>query len=409
MRSILNVSVLSICVSFALIVSCASMQQQDDETAFVDNFPRTGIAPEKNPFIHASGRDLVDAKGKKIILRGIAFGNDVWSNPADSPKTHHTGKDFEHCKSLGINSIRFYLNYRIFEDDAAPYTYKESGFAVLDKNIEWAKANGIYLILNIHVPQGGFQSNAEGGDLWNYRENQKRFTALWKEIARRYKNESTILGFDILNEPVVTRDLSQWERLAKETVAAIREHDPQHIIIVERLNAVIISPDNTDWNENRNGDMNFFTINDTNVMYEFHFYKPMQFTHQGASWIWPLKNISTVYPGQFTDWDGSEKTGNRELLEQELAPYIAFGMSHNVPLYLGEFGVIRKGFEGNRNGVGWVRDMIDIAAAHNINISYHAYHETAFGLFSNDVSNLPDNPNKPLEELFREKFKEKGK
>ena len=43
---------------------------------------------------------------------------------------------------MGFNSVRFYLNYGLFEDDSKPYEYKESGFEWIDRNVEWAKENG---------------------------------------------------------------------------------------------------------------------------------------------------------------------------------------------------------------------------------------------------------------------------
>ena len=74
----------------------------------------------------------------------------------------------------------------------AAYTYDERGFAWLTRNLAWAKAHGIRLLLNLHVPQGGFQSAGEGRALWNDPENQRRFVALWREIARRYRDHTPL-------------------------------------------------------------------------------------------------------------------------------------------------------------------------------------------------------------------------
>jgi endoglucanase len=60
------------------------------------------------------------------------------------------------------------LNYRIFEDNAEPYLYKQSGWNFLDQNIRWAKDFDLYLILSMMVPPGGYQpSGGEGGRQWD--------------------------------------------------------------------------------------------------------------------------------------------------------------------------------------------------------------------------------------------------
>ncbi len=285
---------LLIAVILLLATAC-----QSDSLAAADRFSGepTGLIPADNDFFHADGQNIVDGDGNTFLIRGVAFGNEVWSNPSLPPSTHHEEVDYRRAADMGFNCVRFYLNYRIFEEDSAPYQYKQSGFDWIDRNLVWAKNHGIKLILNMHVPQGGFQSQSNGDALWNDRANQKRLTALWKEIARRYANEPDIIAFDLVNEPVVTKSLDQWRNLAAEIVWTIRQVDPKHIIIVERMNANEGNATNP-WEPNQNGEMNFFLINDRNVVYEFHTYNPMSFTHQGASWIESLKNVSSVWPDE---------------------------------------------------------------------------------------------------------------
>jgi aryl-phospho-beta-D-glucosidase BglC (GH1 family) len=39
------------------------------------------------------------------------------------------------------------------------------------------------------------------------------WTALWKAIVDRYKAETQIIGFGLVNEPVPTNDIAQWQRV----------------------------------------------------------------------------------------------------------------------------------------------------------------------------------------------------
>jgi hypothetical protein len=388
-----------------LAVACAGARRADPPEPPPPPGPRTGVAPAENPFLHAVGRGLVDGVGRPVILKGVCFGNLVWSNPTSPPRSHHAEADLAWLAGLGVNAIRFYLDDLLFEDPAAPGVYKPAAWAWLDQNFAWARAHGIYLVLNLHVPPGGFQSNGGGGALWRERENRDRLVALWRAIAERYRDEPALAGYDLLNEPVTATSAAEWEHLARRTAAAIRERDPRHALFVERTNAVIGSGPSPDWNENRNGEMNFFLLDDTNVVYEFHFYKPMAFTHQGADWIPVLRGVHTRYPGPFKDWDGVTKIGDRAYVEHELAPFLAFGERHQVPLFLGEFGVIRGGYEDDRGGAAWVADVVDVALAHGVSLTYHAFHEPAFGLYANPGVQPPALRNEALAEVLREKFR----
>jgi endoglucanase len=520
-------------------------------------------------FIHTDGTLLKDETGTPYRIQGIAFGNNVWQNPSLPVTTHHDEKDYQRLNEMGFNSVRFYINYGLFESDSNPYHYKESGFLWIDKNIAWAKKYGIRLILNMHYPQGGFQSNGDGSALWNDSTNQQRLIALWKAIAQRYANEPTILGYSLLNEPFLEHSFKEYELLLKGLVYEIRSVDPLHILIVEKANGLRWA-----WDDNENKNMNFVLLKDSNIMYEFHFYEPIEFTHQNASWT-GFKGMFEKYPNSsiykvsgdkkwesatwdspkldvkdttnknkwifvqsplikvtnsnyfvgvpvfvaknigksgkawangfvikeydenkklvkiIMDTDGIDKAGwyywsanesgsgtsidksyiskkslyiegstgdgnmtfsngqfplsqghyyqlsgyinvdnvgknadvrlrldyyslngtivplDKSYLELRMKRYIDWGKENNVPLYLGEFGVIADGFTNDRGGLIWVEDVIDICQKYGINFNYHTYHEyKSFGLYRTEAEKLPANLNVPLANLFKKKLKQ---
>ncbi|MDR1674347.1 MAG: glycoside hydrolase family 5 protein [Oscillospiraceae bacterium] len=261
------------------------------------------LYPDDTGFLHTDGRLLIDSNGEPYTVKGMAFGNCVWDNPPNPVLTHHTESSYAELRELGFNSVRFYLNYRLFEEDTDPYTYKESGFGWLDMNIRWAKKYGMKLVLNMHYPQGGFQSQGNGMDLWLDIENQNRLDALWTEIARRYADEPVILGYGLVNEPVVPiigtvdESFDQWKNLAQRLADGIRTVDTNHPIFVERLCAIKdTATGNENWGD-LNGERNYFLIDGENIVYEFHTYDPFPFTHQDTDWAGTAGAVKT-YPNE---------------------------------------------------------------------------------------------------------------
>ncbi|MBN2442686.1 MAG: cellulase family glycosylhydrolase, partial [Spirochaetales bacterium] len=232
-------------------------------------------------FVHAAGAGLVTGPDDTpVYLKGVCFGNEVWTHDAIYT-LDHSELDFPRVRDMGMNTIRFYMHYRYFEDDDKPYIYKQSGWDWLDQNVGWAKEYGLFLILNIHIPQGGFQSMGGGTALWDVPENQNRLAALWKAIAQRYAYEPAIAGYDLLNEPVVSVGVEQWKSLAQRLVDEIRTVDTNHLLIVEQLAGIA-----GDWTAAADPEYAWFLVDDPyqNIMYDFHFYEPVDYSHQNASW-----------------------------------------------------------------------------------------------------------------------------
>ncbi len=240
-------------------------------------------------FIHADGNKIVDANGNPYQLKGIGMGNNVWYSQNQLPTTDHDEESFAELEALGFNSVRFYLNASLFESDDTPYQYNEEAFEWLDNNIAWAKEHGIRLLLNMHIPQGG-RVTATNTAFWDDEEYQKRFIALWSEIAKRYADEDYVLGYGLLNEPFVPEcstpdaSLDLYYDLMEDTAKAIRNVDNNHMLFLERPYGTVNSSNKTTkyvWGTTDS----FRLISDTNTVYEFHFYDRTEFTHQGLSWL----------------------------------------------------------------------------------------------------------------------------
>ncbi|WP_205728135.1 glycoside hydrolase family 5 protein [Geobacillus sp. PK12] len=315
---------------------------------------------------------ITDQKGNPIQLRGTCIGG--WMNMEDfingytgSEHTlRHTvaevigkGKaeflfermrhyffgedDIRFIKSWGANVIRLPLNYRHFEDDERPFTYKESGFERLDHIINLCEKHELYVILDLHAVQG-YQNTHWHSDndirhslFWHDRTYQDRFVALWEEFARRYRGRAVIAGYNLMNEPCVNTphgdyphtffnnykpDWDRINRIYRRTVEAVRNIDPDHIIFLE-------------------GDK-YSTLFEgleapfaDNLVYSSHNYTAAGFGPGPYPGVADAKNARVV-GGKY--WD-------KEVQRQEFKNHqgTKFAEKYHVPLWVGEFGSVYNG------------------------------------------------------------------
>lgn len=276
MSTIYAVSAIAIAVSSIMVIMNSSKN---------DKVPTN----DDNTYIHVEGTKLVDRNNNNYQIKGLNFGNNVWDRPVIMPTQHNTAASYKELSELGFNTVRFYLNYDLFESDEKPYKYRREGFTWIDKNIKWAKQYNIKLILDMHIPQGGALNDTTKLAFWTNSENQKRYLALWRKIADYYADEPSILGYGLLNEPYVpacsTADesLELMKNLTNDVKDEIRSVDSNHIIFLERPYGCInvkTGAKSYPWGDTGS----FFLLDDKNVVYEYHIYEPVEFTHQGLNW-----------------------------------------------------------------------------------------------------------------------------
>jgi endoglucanase len=227
----------------------------------------------QSKFVTIRGKEFISPAGKPLLLRGTNLGN--WLLPegymfkfrtASSPRliqtvvneligedearrfwkayreNYITREDIHFIKQSGFNSVRVPFSYRLFVSEAEPQKLEGPGYELLDHVVDWCRKEDVYVILDMHAAPGG-QTGDNIDDSWGYPflfespESQALTANLWRKIAARYHDDPTVIGYDLLNEPIAhyfdTATLNpKLEPLYRKVVAGIREVDKNHVVFL---------------------------------------------------------------------------------------------------------------------------------------------------------------------------------
>jgi endoglucanase len=214
---------------------------------------------------------------------------------------------------------------------------------------------GLKVLVDLHTPPGG-RNEASECRMFHEKRFQERFLDVWDKMARRYRGNKTVWGYDLVNEPVegvVPDGLMDWHALATEAAKRVRAIDADHAIVIEP--APWGGAEALDW---------FDPIQVPGVVYSVHMYQPFQFTHQGI-----YGNPTGVeYPGKV-----GGRLWNREELRRAFRPAIDYHRDYGVHIYIGEFSAIR--WAPGASACNYLRDVIDICEEQGWDWAYHAFRE----------------------------------
>ena len=214
--------------------------------------------------IHREGRRLVDSQGRPVILRGVNLGGcfqwEGWklgrgyltkhttiidkiaaaAGPEQARRFREgmyaawiTEADIAAIASFGFNMVRIPLHWDSLEPQVPV-----AAWPYLDKMLEWCERHQVWAVLDLHAAPGGqsmwppTDPGPRAGRLWRSPEAQDRTVALWRAIAARYCDREIVAGYDLLNEPWPPSGAVLTAFYAR-VIAAIREVDPSHLVIVE--------------------------------------------------------------------------------------------------------------------------------------------------------------------------------
>lgn len=300
-------------------------------------------------------------------------------------KSFITREDIAYIALLGFDHVRVPVDYNVLEDEDGRIL--ESGFAYLENCFDWCREFGLHMLIDLHECYGySFDPLKKDMDRrkFFYDEGlQRRFLALWAEIARRFGAYPELVAFEPLNEVVLFEVADAWNALVKKYIETVRAFAPKTYIVVGGVN----------YN-------NVLTVKlldapyDDHIVYNFHCYEPIVFTHQGAYWMEEMpRDFRIAYP---QDMDTYRREHERIFNEAEgtlfLDSVTKMGPDYfeiifkealdaaeknDVPLYCGEYGVID--LADNASKIRWLRDIHAAFNRHGIGRALWNYKEKDFG------------------------------
>jgi endoglucanase len=282
-------------------------------------------------------------------------------------ETWTTAQDIGLIKAMNFDHVRLSVNpqpmFRTKQADQIPAEY----LAYLDAAIQLILDQGLAVVIDAH-PDSDFKQKLATDD-----DFVEQFADFWRALAQHYANrDPNLVFFEVLNEPEA-RDSYRWSGIQARLAVAIREGAPQHTIIAA----------GSRWSDD--DDLLFAEpLRDANVIYNFHFYDPHVFTHQGATWsdnYWHFVK-ALAYPSDPENArrvaeqvpDAAKRLAvirygvdhwNAARIDAEFDQVVAWAKRWNVPVTCNEFGVYRKA-ANPQDRAAWISDVRSSLERHGI-------------------------------------------
>jgi endoglycosylceramidase len=275
-------------------------------------------------FLRTEGVQILDAKGKVALLRGVNYPGYDECSFRDGYPALHSQATYSRFASLGFNVVRLPISWAMLEPKAGIFDLSYLA-NYINKDVQWAKLYGLYIVLDMHqyywakefggcgVPSWALQQYTSSkasmvqfvSNFWINDTLQNHVADVWTKIARIYANESIVAGYDVLNEPFVYTSVIPYlnatnvNRFYSQVIASIRSVDSSHIIFLEPANMY----SNVEFGKN--------------IVWSPHFY---------------LFAFNSTYSSQAAG-----------LLEQDIAgKYQTFVTQSGTPMWIGEFGAFMR-------------------------------------------------------------------
>ena len=282
--------------------------------------------------------------------------------------THTTANDIALIKSLGFDHVRFPIEPApLLIDTPDPSILNTTYLGYVDTALDMILAAGLAVVIDIH-PNDDFKLRLARDE-----RSIEAFGKFWRAFAAHLSSRDPELVFlEVLNEPMI-EDPYRWYGIQGKLIASIRAGAPHHTIIASGHRWSGLS------------EMLFLEpYADPNIIYNFHYYEPFAFTHQGATWAGPnlpfyanvpypsspeaVKSLLDTIkddPARYNLLRYGEENWNAQRIDRELGAAAAWAAKHHVYITCNEFGAFRKVVKP-ADRVAWLQDMRTALEKHGI-------------------------------------------
>ena len=306
-------------------------------TLFLTLLSLSRASADPLPLLHAQGTSIVDPSGRAVTLQGVNLGGwlveEMWMQPfvtkppagsAFAPIKDHVSlwstvekrlgpdgrarvqaafrtawineSDFKRIHAAGFNCVRLPFLASLVDEP--------SGLHALDQALAWSEANGIYVVLDMHGAPGsqsdqGHTGQADVNAFFKDPANVTRAEAVWTQLARRYKDNPAVAGYDLINEPTGTPNSDTLYVVEDRLYRAVRAADTKHLIFIED-------------------------------------------GYTGIQWMpfpAPAGWANVAYSSHYYDFDAKTAEDQQKALDGYLAGVEKESERRSIPFYIGEYGL----------------------------------------------------------------------
>jgi aryl-phospho-beta-D-glucosidase BglC (GH1 family) len=352
-----------------------------------------------------SGTVLLYAEGvNKVRIERLAKGVNLsywmWLNNGEPTELEKRfpDSDFELMTKLGLTHVRIPVEMANLYDPQQPESLNQKNLSLLAEGIEKILTYKLAVIVDLHsifFQDGGVDFSGPLGKDESFTET---FTYFWGNLAKYLSRlNPDWVYLEPMNEPVLIGQEEKWPPLQKTIIRAIRENAPQHTILA--TGAQWSNPETL---------LKLQPLDDPNVLYNFHFYEPHIFTHQGADWApEPAKYLHDIpYPSspesiqqaiELNNTDEAKKAiqsygeerWNAKKIESKIAGVVAWANKNNVTVICNEFGAYRDVCPPQFRSL-WIHDVRVALEKHSIGWSMWDF-DKDFGMINRENGTaIPD-------------------
>lgn len=317
---------------------------------------------------------------------GVNLGG--WLSQSDYAKEHLenfiTEDDIKTIADWGCDHVRLPFDYNIIL--GSDNTVTENAFVYLDRCVGWCEKHGLNIILDLHKTLGfSFDKGEQETGFFEEERYQDVFMAMWSEIARHYADKADHVAFELLNEITERKYAIIWNGIAARTIRKIRRYAPDNYILIGGIY--------------QNSIFGLTLLSkpcDDKIVFNFHYYDPLVFTHQKAHWVDKMSDECDVdYPdtkenyrantARFVGDDNALTFDNFgggtidiSFIEWQMSVAATVSEELDIPIYCGEYGVIDRVSDDRL--LRWYKDVSAVFDKFGIGRAAWNYRGKDFGI-----------------------------